>query len=183
AAAAMELASQLEPGSAVEAHIRGDVLAKAGHKHAAREAYREAIRRSADDEFAIASLIDSCESRADRVETLRFIESELTRQVIFGDGLLAFGERARGTLEPEQLIAVLRQALEVRPDLWHAWSALIRELSNRGELAEALELAERAVAMFPLLPRMWLDLATVRRARSERALEIEAIARALRINP
>jgi tetratricopeptide (TPR) repeat protein len=183
AAAAMELASQLEPGSAVEAHIRGDVLAKAGHKSAAREAYREAIRRSADDEFAIASLINSCESRADRAQALRFIESELTRQVIFGDGLLAFAERARGTLEPEQLIAVLRQALEVRPDLWHAWSALITELANRGEVTEALELAERAVAMFPLLPRMWLDLAAVRRTRNERALEIEAISRALRINP
>ena len=37
--------------------------------------------------------------------------------------------------------------------------------------------------MFPLLPRIWLDLAAVRRARGERACEIEAITLALRITP
>ena len=148
-----------------------------------REAYRQAIRRSADDEFAIASLIDCCGSRSERARALRFIESELTRQVIFGDGLLAFANRARGTLDGDELIATLRKALQARPDLWHAWSALAVELSHRGSHDEALELAERAAELFPLLPRIWLDLATIRHARGERALEIEAISRALEDQP
>ena len=131
AQSAMKLASELEPSSAVEAHVRGDVLQMAGRRDLAREAYREAIRRSADDEYAIASLLNCCDGRAARVEAVRFIERELTEQVIFGDGLLAFANRARSLLEADDLIATLRKALEVRPDLWHAWSALIVELALR----------------------------------------------------
>ncbi len=180
---AMKFASELDPTSATEAHIRGDLLRRAGHRELARQAFREAIARSADDEYAISGLIECCDNRAARVEAVRFIDRQLTEQVIFGEGLLAFANCAREVLEGDDLLTTLRLALEVRPDLWHTWSALIAELSRRKCLDEAVELAERAAGLFPLLPRIWLDLATVRRCRQERPLEIEAIRRALRISP
>jgi tetratricopeptide (TPR) repeat protein len=183
AALEMKLATELEPSSPAEASVRGQLLERAGAGTAAREAYREAIRRAVDTDFAIARLIETCDSRAERVESLRFIETELVRQVTFGDGLLEFAQRARGTLGADELLATLRQAHAARPDLWHAHSALIKDLSGRGDHAEALELAQQATARFPLLPRIWLDLAGVCKAIGDRAGQIDALGRALAITP
>jgi tetratricopeptide (TPR) repeat protein len=183
AAAEMEIASAIEPNSTIEASVRGHVLECAGRLAEAREAYHESIRRDIDNASAVDRLFETCDSQSERLEALAFIEGELERQVTFGDGLLAFARRADGVLGRDDLLATLREALEARPDLWHAWSALIRERLDRGELDEADGLARRAVEKFPLLPRLWLDLAAVRRARGDRDGEHEALDRALRINP
>ncbi|MDR3617985.1 MAG: tetratricopeptide repeat protein [Paludisphaera borealis] len=183
AAAEMEIASAIEPLSTVEASVRGIVLEHAGRLAEAREAYREAIRRDIDNESAVSRLIETCDSQSERLEALAFIESELARQVTFGDGLLAFARRADGTLGPDDLLATLLRALEARPDLWHAWSAVICERIGRGDLDEADALARQAVERFPLLPRLWLDRAAVCRARCDRDGEHEALGRALRISP
>jgi cellulose synthase operon protein C len=124
-------------------------------------AHSEAIRRSVDDDFSISRLMETCGSQAERMASLAFIESELERQVIFGDGLLAFGHHARAILGPDDLLATFRKAQEARPDLWHAWSALIQELEHQGKRDEALQRAQDAVARFPLLAAVWLDLAAV----------------------
>ena len=86
-------------------------------------------------------------------------------------------------MAPEELLASLRLAHQERPDLWHAWSALIQQLADMQRLDEALDLARKATGRFPLLPRLWLDLALVHQARLERAREIEALEQALEINP
>src|SRR5205823_1174560 len=127
-------------------------------------AYREAIRLSVDNDYAVARLLAGCDTLAERREALAFVEGELARQTVFGDGLLAYQQCARYTLEPEELLASLRKGLEARPDLWHAWSAVVRQLTAVGRLDEALDLARQATGRFPLLPRLWLDLALVCRA-------------------
>ncbi len=183
AEAELRIASELEPRSSAEASVRGFVLERAGRLDEAREAFREAILRDVDNQPAIGRLVDTSRSHAERVEALAFVEAELKRQVTFGDGLLTFARRARGTLPPEALLATLLGALEARPDLWHAWSAVVHERIERGEHAEAEALARRALERFPLLPRLWLDLAAVCRARGDRDGQREALGRALRINP
>jgi tetratricopeptide (TPR) repeat protein len=181
--AALAVARELEPSSTTEASVRGQVLERAGRLTEAAEAYREAIRRSADNDFAITRLIDGCDSRAQRRAALQFVESELERQVLFGDGLIAFARHARGTLEPDELIASLRRAWEARPDLWHAWSALTRELIERADKEAALALARQAAQRFPLLPRTWLDLAAACKLSDDAEGEVEALQHALRISP
>ena len=183
AADAMLLATMLEPSSPSEAAVRGQVLEMAGHRDESRAAYRDAIRRSVDMEFALNRLVDSCDSRAERTEALAFIEGELVRQVIFGDGLLAFARLARGRMDPDALLASLRAAREARPDLWHAWSALVHQLVERGRSDEAMEVAREATSRFPLQAATWLDLATACRASNDRAGELDALDRALRLNP
>ena len=157
AAAEIQLASQLEPASTSEASVRGQVHELAGRRAEAQEAYRESIRRSADGGFAIGRLIATCDTRAERVEALTFIEGELVRQVLFGEGLLAFAQCGRGTLDPDVLLATLRKALAARPDLWQSWSATIHELVEHHQFDEALELARRATERYPLLAGIWLD--------------------------
>ena len=116
----MAVASRLEPSSTTEAAVRASLLLQAGRRAEAREAFREAIRRSVDNDFAIGRLIDSCDAKAERVEALAFVEAELTRQATFGDGLVAFARRASVVLDPAELLGTLRRAWEARPDLWHA---------------------------------------------------------------
>ena len=66
-----------------------------------------------DNESAIGRLIETSNSHAERVDALDFVAAELERQVTFGDGLLAFARRARGTLGGDGLLATLVRA--VRP--------------------------------------------------------------------
>ncbi len=183
ALAQIEVARQFEPLHSSEASVRAQVLENAGRQAEANEAFREAIRRSVDNDFAISRLIAACDSPNDRRDALRFIESELARQVIFGDGLIAFARHAKRTLESDELLTALEKAWKARPDLWHAWAALIRHRIERKELEEALELANLAVARFPLLPITWFDLARVHEAREDREQEMEALNRCLQINP
>src|SRR5262249_52606383 len=120
---------------------------------------------------------------AERREVLEFVRQELLRQVVFGDGLLWFQETAQGVLGADELLATLHEGWAARPDLWHAWSALVQQLTRVRQLDEALERGREAVRRFPLLPRLWLDLAGVCRARGDAAGAREALDKALQINP
>lgn len=178
-----ELAMQLEPSSPVAHLVRGRVLQAAGRAGEARESFRRAVRLSIDYDPAISALMSACDSKAERVAELGFLAEELSRQVIFGDGLLAFRDYASATLEPEVLLKTLREALSVRPDLWHAYAALVRQLVELGRAHEALEVARSAVERFPLLPRTWVELAGACRAAKDPDSEIEALKKAMEIAP
>jgi tetratricopeptide (TPR) repeat protein len=181
--AELELARSLEPLSAAYWAVRGQVCEQAGQRGPAQDAYRETIRLSADHDFAFARLMDLCETLAERRAVLAFVEQEFIRQVIFGDGLLAYQHHAQRTLEPEEVLASLRKALDARPDLWHAWSAVVRQLVEMGRFDEAFEGVQQATARFPLLPRLWLDRAFVCRDRDDHDGEKAALRQALQINP
>ncbi len=114
---------------------------------------------------------------------LKHVCHELAEQVIFGDGLIAFRRHAHGTLEPEQLLGTLQEALEARPDLWHAWSAIIQQLLGMNRAADAWRYAQEAAERFPLLPVLWLDKAEVCRVREDYKGEYEALVNAYQINP
>lgn len=178
-----DIAYQLYPHSPSYYCVYGSLCVWAGKLAEAKNAYREAIRLSVDTDGAISQLLSICDSSAERRDALDFVYQELVRQVIFGDGLLAYWEQARYVLAAEELLTKLRAALEARPDLWHAWSALIRQLSQMNQLDEALELAQQGTERFPLLPRMWLDLSGVYRSRKDKEGEIKALKQALQINP
>jgi tetratricopeptide (TPR) repeat protein len=178
-----ELAQKLEPNHCGSYNVLAKLYTETNQTDAAKAAYRQAIKLSVDSDYAIAKLIELSHSAAERRAALQFVQEELIRQVTFGDGLLAFREHARGTLDAEELRDVLQSALQARPDLWHAWSALVLHLIDMQQYDEALPLAEQAAEFFPLIPRIWFDLSLVQQARLDRAGEIAALERALEINP
>src|SRR5262249_10004999 len=90
----LEFARRMEPANISHYLVRGRVCNLAGRIDEAKKAYREAIRLSADSELAISELVACCDNLAERREALAFIEAELTRQTLFGDGLLAYREQA-----------------------------------------------------------------------------------------
>jgi tetratricopeptide (TPR) repeat protein len=183
ALAAAETAMRLEPSNPNSHGVLGDALAESGRVEESRAAYRAAIRLSADAEVAIERLMGLADTPSQRRSELEFIRRELERQVTFGDGILAWREHAVATLDAFELLKVLREALAARPDLWHAWVAVVRQLVSLGQADEAVRLGRQAAERFPLLPALWIELATALRLARDESGEIEALERALHINP
>ncbi len=183
ALAEADAAVQIDTESPSSHGIRGSLL-RALHREAdARTALYEAIRLSVDYSPAIAELAQIGGERDDRRAAAAYIQGELERQVVFGEGLQAFRTHFFGVLAPAELLNVMREAHGVRPDLWEAWSCLIGQLLDMKSWDEALQLASECVARFPLLAGAWIDLATVQRFRGERDLEIETLQQAISLNP
>ncbi|HXX92996.1 MAG TPA: tetratricopeptide repeat protein, partial [Planctomycetota bacterium] len=183
AVALAEAACRLDPTEPSTYTVRAAVATAAGDTAGAIEACRKSIRLSVDWEPALRDLVHAARTVAERREALAFIRAELIRQVIFGDGLLTYRDLAKDTLEPEELLSHLREAVEARPDLWHAWAAIVRQTAEMNRLDEAVELARKATDRFPLVPRLWVDLAFVCRLRGDLPGLRAALEQALRINP
>lgn len=183
ALAEAEVAQSLEPAQSYNYTVFARIYTETGKLEEAKGAYREALKLSVDNDYAIANLMSLSHSAAERRAALQFIKDELVRQVTFGDGLLAYREYARGTLNADELRDVLQAALQTRPDLWQAWSALLLQLVDMQQYDEALKLAEQAAEFFPLVPRIWFDLSLVQQARLDRQGEIAALQKALEISP
>lgn len=179
----VDLALQLEPKAPFGYCVRGHLYQKLLRPADAQKDYEAALRLSVDNDFAQRALLELCETHAEKKAALNFIEQELSRQVIFGSGLVVFRELAHPILEPKELVTSLRQAHRERPDLWHTWSCLIQQLSLQTELGEAERLAREATSRFPLLPRMWIDFATIRRMQENISGEIECLETAVRLSP
>ncbi|MBI1347134.1 tetratricopeptide repeat protein [bacterium] len=175
--------SRLDPNNAASHHLQGELAASRGQMAEARAEYQAALLLSIDNDYAIGELIRCCETTAERREALAFIFEQLTQQYISGDGLLSYRGYASSLVEPEELLAQLRRGLEARPDLWHAWSATVQQLCDMEQYDAALELAQQATQKFPLLPRIWLDLARVQRLRLDFEGEQTALEQAYEINP
>ena len=176
-------AAHIEPRHSYSFSILGHVCRRFGAADQARAHFRHAVELSVDNSDAITALLELARSDRERRDELAFVEAELIRQVVTGDGLLVYLEAARPILEPEALLRNVEQAQRERPDLWHAWSALVSQFGHLGRLDEACTTAEQATRVFPHLPRTWLDLATVHRWRNDPAGEIEAARQAFEINP
>jgi tetratricopeptide (TPR) repeat protein len=183
ALAQAELVVRIDPTGPTSLLFKGLSLQAAGRRPEARDAFRSAIALSVDTDHALRELLNTCDTLPQRREALAFIQSELVRQTIFGDGLLAYRSLAAEMLDPDELLARLHEALDARPDLWHAWSAIIRQLTAMNRLDDALRSAEEALQRFPLLPRLWYDFAQIHRVRGDSDAELAALRQALQINP
>jgi len=180
---AADEAVSLEPGNTTSFSVRGAVRRNAGRVEDAVEDLRQAIRLSVDNGLAVNSLLSLLPTIEEKQEALRFIQRELERQVVFGEGLLAFRESGRGIFSREEMRVCLQAALDARPDLWQAWSAMTNQSIELDDLLTADALSKEAVERFPLLARLWLDRAQVCRANADTAGERQALEQASALAP
>lgn len=180
--AELEIARELEPTNPSNFYTLGHLCTKTDRVAEARTAYEDAIQQSVDNEVAIAELVNLA-GEEDRENTLQDIAHEFTQQATFGDGLLAFRDQAVQVMEPDDLLRIFQGLLEEHEDLWQCWSVTIQQLIMCVRTEEAHELAKDAVARFPLLSRLWVDLAEVRRALNENEPRIEALRQAVGVAP
>jgi len=178
-----EEAARIEPRNSYSYSVLGYIHRRLQQLPEARAHFRRAIELSVDNNDALTALLELSAKDSERKKELALIEQQLIQQVVAGDGLVTFLELARPILEPEALLKSLRQAHTERPDLWHAWSALISQMTHLNQLEEALAIARQATERFSHVPRTWLDLATVHQWRNETEEEIAAAERAFEMNP
>lgn len=177
------LAAELEPLSPSLAIARAMLFYEAGDLAAARNELTTDLARSIDNDYSIRLLLEYCPTPGDRRAALAFLQAQLTQQTIVGESLLAFREVARGLLPPAELLQTLRDGLAARPDLWLAWSALIQQLAVAEQLDEAADLALRATERFPMVARLWIDLAKIRLAQLDDQAELSALRNAHQLAP
>lgn len=178
----LETAYRLDPESPSYLYTLGHVYSRADRVAEARTAYEDAIRRSVDNEVAIAELVGMA-GEEEREEVLQLIADELKSQPVFGDGLLAFRDQAVNLMEPDDLLRILQGLLDEHTEFWQCWSTTIQQLLICGRVEEAHELAKEAVTHFPLQARVWVDLSEVCRTQSETEGQIEALRQAVGVAP
>ena len=182
----LEVAKKLEPESPSYFYTLGHALNRDDRPKEARDAYEEAVRHSVDNEVAIGELFSLARGEAETKEAIDFVTDELRRQQVFGDGLLAFREQAvqaHDAIEPDDLMRLLQDVFDEHPDLWQTWSVVIQQLTLVGRVEEARELAKEAVERYPLLARLWVDLAEVCHAQEDRQGQIHALRQAVNVAP
>jgi tetratricopeptide (TPR) repeat protein len=178
-----DTALQLDPSNTFGHCVRARLLLGMQQRDQARESYRNAIRLAVDSHFAIRELLACCETAEQKRGELAFIHEQIVHQVNFGDGLLAYRTAASESMDADSLLKALREAQSARPDLWHAWSALIQQLTEMDRLDEAMQLAKEATERFPLIGHLWHDLATVHRAKNDTDGRIAALQTACAVDP
>jgi len=178
----LEISRRIEPDSPSYLYTLGHLNNKTDRPGEARTAYEDAIRQSVDNEVAIAELV-SLAGEEDKEEVLQFIADELKSQPTFSDGLLAFRDQAVQVMEPDDLLRILQALHDEHDDLWQCWSTTIQQLLICERLEEAHELAKEGVIRFPLLSRIWIDLAQVRQAQKDQEGQIEALRQAVAVAP
>jgi cellulose synthase operon protein C len=183
ARAALEAARVLDPNAIGLHNISGRLHVMEGKQVEARADFRRALQLSADNNFALRNVIECCSTLEERRAEFAFIAHELKRQVLQGDGLLTFQSLAGETLEPQAVLDILDEAHAIRPDLWQAWIARVRQLMDMQQGGRARELCDQARARFPHLPRVHVERAEILRQSDDRRGEREALAEALRLSP
>jgi tetratricopeptide (TPR) repeat protein len=177
AEALMELAvaGALDPRHPSWHRAHGHILAQSGKLAEARVALRESLRLDVNQPFALGALLDLALTPAERRDEIAFVRDEIVRQVLFGDTLFVYRERAGQLLPAPEVLSLLLDALDARRDLWQAWVAVVDQLNDMGRSPEAQALAREASDRFPLVGQTWLALARTHERLGDTASEVVAL--------
>ena len=184
---AVERSRELEPGHTWYYGVAAQVHRRADRSEEAIAVLREGLERSIDQESLIAELVSISRGRDEKRESLAFVEAELRRQPHTGEGLVAFVALSHQVFteadEHLELLEKLEDFLDLRPDLWHAWSVAIQQMAGLNRLEEANELARESTNRFPLLAKLWLDRAQVCHAMGNPEGRLDSLKEAVAVAP
>lgn len=180
---AIERARESDPVSPWQYNVHGIVLERQGRFAEARDAFRRGIESDVDAIQPMQNLLRLSEGPEQRMDSLRFIQGELTKQVSNGDAIMEFADFGRAYLSEAELESFLLEWRERRPDLWQTGVRLSQHLRERSRLDEAVSVMQEVCARFPLLPRVWVELAECHGHRDERESQIEALSKVRVMNP
>ncbi len=187
ALAAITRAGELEPDHPWYFAVLAQVHRRADRTDDALAACRSGLQLNVDNDALISDLVQVSRGRQEKADALAFVADELRRQPHAGDGLAAYHAQARQAYtDPDdhgRLLETLEEFLEDRPDLWQAWSAVVQQMAVLGRLDEAHALARDAAERFPLLPKLWVDLAEVCQAAENAEGRLDALRQAVTVAP
>jgi tetratricopeptide (TPR) repeat protein len=183
----MEKAAKLEPEHPWYYAVMAQVQKRSDKTEEALESIRTALAENIDQEPMVSELVQLSRGRTEKLAALDFLVQQLREQPHTGEGLVAFVDQARQVYtDPDdhnELLATLEEILDERPDLWQAWSVVIQQMAGLMRLEEAHSLAREATARFPLLAKLWLDLAQVLHGMDNAEGRIDALRQAVAVAP
>ena len=184
---AARIAGEYEPDHPSQFAVLANATRRADRADEAGEIFRRGLELHVDHELAIVELVRTARGAKEKKAALRFVADQLRAQPTNGDGLLAYRDQMLPLIddpeEQEQFFAELEQFLEDRPDLWQAWSIVIQQMIMMHRETEATALAREATAKFPLLSRLWMDLAEACARTDATEDRIEALRQAVKGTP
>jgi tetratricopeptide (TPR) repeat protein len=150
---------------------------------AARQIYREAIKRSPDDYCLYESFGSFLAAGGDIAGATA--QWQRVRELVPEDYLANFrvGELLAQLNKPAEAEAALLEASRLRPFLNDAWTELGKVYSNQGQYQLALKQFEHALALQPLDVEAWFQSGIALSKSNHRSEAVERYRRALRINP
>ncbi|MCE9560475.1 MAG: hypothetical protein K8U57_00325 [Planctomycetes bacterium] len=185
--AEMEKAKKLEPNHPWYFAVLAQVQKRADKTDEALESIRTALLANIDQEPMVSEFVQLSRGRTEKRAALEFLADELLRQPHNGEGLTAYVDQARQVYtDPDdhaELLTTLEEILDDRPDLWQAWSVVIQQMAGLMRLEEAHSLAREATARFPLLAKLWLDLAQILQGMENAEGRIDALRQAVAVAP
>ena len=156
ALAAAHRAGELEPDHPSQHAVLAHVHQKAGRVEETIQTLREGITLWPDHELMLYELFEASRDAEEKAESLQHIREQLHRHPHSGEGLLIYHELSLREIEDpedmEELLEIMEQFHDDRPDLWQSHSAMVQQLAMMQRLEEATAMAEAAVERFPLVP-------------------------------
>ena len=183
ALAAAHAAGACEPDHPSYFAVLANVHRRADRTDDALAAFRAGLSKHVDHELAVVELVRTARGLKEKRAALRFVAEQLREQTTNGEGLQAYRDQALPLIDDpedqERLYDELNGFLDDRPDLWQAWSLVTQQLIMMQRSEEAATLGREACERFPLLSRLWLDLAEAYRQLDRGDDRIEALRKAL----
>ena len=176
-------AIELDGENSFAVSLQASLESKRGDNVSARKRLRDLLSKDISDEYLVTKLLDSCDTIEEQQQELAWVLSELRRQPLTGDVLMIYRDYALSIMPAEDLLASLQEAVELRPDLWQAHQAWIRQLTHMQAFQDATEAADRAIEEFPLEPNAWFEKYRVASAIGDAETQRAALERCELLRP
>ncbi|UCH49802.1 MAG: tetratricopeptide repeat protein [Betaproteobacteria bacterium] len=183
ALAAADEGVRLEPACSASHHVRGHVLEEMGDFEGAADCYHRALSMEIDDVPAMVGLVRCSRSAEERSRSLKFIQSELERQVVLDEALAGYRQVAGQTLDGEEVLVLLEAARDARPDLWQTWCESARQLLDLHRADEAIQLLNEATRRYPRVGELWMTFGQANEMQGDTNAQIEALEKAVDTSP
>ena len=176
-------AYQINPLNTENLLTLGDLYRRNEDNDIAKKYYKEAIRYAVDTDDAFPRLLVCDDKMQSKRESLSFIYEQLMTQTSYGNGILEYLNVARDLVKDEELLAFLKEAVRLRPDLWQSWTALAIHLGAMDQLTTALETVSNGIKRFPFIPRLLLERACLFYSAQDFNSAEDDLRNALQISP
>jgi cellulose synthase operon protein C len=187
ALSAAEKAAELEPNHPSQFSVLAHVYRRADRVEDALNTFRTGVMLYPDHELVIAEMVQLSRGLKEKKATLRTIAEVLHSKPHIGDGLIAYFEQSLRLIddpeEQEKFLSELERFLDDRPDLWQSWSCVCQLMLMAHRAEESASLAKQSTERFPLVPRVWIDLAEASRAANRPEERLEALKQAVLVAP
>ena len=149
---------------------------------AAKVQIKQVLQQQIDHEDAVQLLFELSPSLTDKQQSLQWLLELMPRQTHYGDALLDVVHFAERLFTAEQTQQFIQQVLQKNTHVWStrlAWAKLLQQHSYDA----ALEQLQLAIADFPLLPRLHLELAELYRKMQRTEQAKASYQHAISLNP